>query len=298
MLSYTTFKFTIIFIILAFPFIVCTNSNNSESKSNKTIKMIEMQGFTFKLAEPDKVIKLDGRLQEISSLTFYRDSLLICIQDEIADIFILDIEKEQIIEQISSRETGDYEGVELVGNDLYLLKSSGTIREFKNFKQSNSSESKYKTALTPKNNTEGLAYDPRTNSLLIACKEHPYLPTSNQVELNVRCVYQFDLGTKTLKENPIISIKIDSLKSNFGIEQFMPSGIAVHPVTGDFYIISANGNWLLVLNRNNEIIHTQKLAPKLYKQPEGICFSPDGKTLFISNEGKDKKANILIFHSK
>lgn len=77
----------------------------------------------------------------------------------------------------------------------------------------------------------------------------------------------------------------------------MPSGIAVHPVTGEFYIISAVGNILMVVNRNNEIVHLEKLIPKLYKQPEGICFSPDGKTLYISNEGKQKQANILIFNS-
>ena len=51
---------------------------------------------------------------------------------------------------------------------------------------------------------------------------------------------------------------------------------------------------LLVINRSGEIITSVKLPKKLFKQPEGICFNPEGD-LFISNEKKGKRANILQF---
>ncbi len=38
----------------------------------------------------------------------------------------------------------------------------------------------------------------------------------------------------------------------------------------------------------------KQLDKKTFRQPEGICFDPEGN-LFISNEGQGGKANILIF---
>ena len=259
--------------------------------------MIEQVKLPFDLDNPTKVIKLANDLQEISSLTFYKDSQVICVEDEKADVYIIDYKTEQIIEHIISNETGDYEGVELVGKNLYLLKSNGTIKEIQNFKQPNELQSVFKTALSSKNDAEGLGFDAKTNTLLIACKNKPFLINPNETDEYNKCVYQFDLTSKSLKEKPFISINSAKLKEQFGIDQFMPSGIAVHPLTGEFYILSAVGKLLLVLNRNNEIVHIKQLDPKMYKQPEGICFSADGKTLFISNEGKEKKATILIFNA-
>ena len=77
----------------------------------------------------------------------------------------------------------------------------------------------------------------------------------------------------------------------------MPSGFAIHPVTCEFYIISSVGKHLIAMNRNNEIEYAEKMVHKFFSQPEGICFSKEGKTLYISNEGKEKLANILIFKS-
>jgi len=259
--------------------------------------MIEKVKLPFDLDNPNKVIKLAKELQEISSLTFYKDSLLICVEDEKADIYIIDCKTEQIVEHFESNETGDYEGIELVGKNLYLLKSNGTVKELQNFNQPNELQSIFKTALSSKNDTEGFCFDAKTNTLLIACKNKPFLLNPNETDEYDKCVYQFDLTSKSLKEKPFISINTAKLKEQFGIEQFMPSGIAVHPLTGDFYILSAVGKLLLVVNRNNEIVNIKQLDSKMYKQAEGICFSPDGNTLFISNEGKEKKANILIFNA-
>jgi len=280
-------------------FIYCKDANKKKTKSlNKEIVMTQSTSIPYDIKNPDKTIELINKLREISSLTFLKDNQVVCIEDESADIYIIDFQTEQIIEHIVSNKSGDYEGIELVNNNLYILKSSGTLIEFENFKQPNSKQTTYKTALTSSNNTEGLGFDAQTNSLLIACKNEPLLLSENQSVENVRCIYQFDIRTKTLIEKPFVKIDLDLLKENFGIEQFMPSGIAVHPLTGEFYILSSVGNNLIVLNRKNEIVYTEKLSKKLFIQPEGICFSPDGKKLFISNEGKGKNANILIFNSK
>jgi len=40
-----------------------------------------------------------------------------------------------------------------------------------------------------------------------------------------------------------------------------------------------------------------KLSPVIFPQPEGICFSPDGK-LFIASEGAGRGGTILEFDPK
>ncbi|NJO92482.1 MAG: hypothetical protein HC831_28550 [Chloroflexia bacterium] len=86
------------------------------------------------------------------------------------------------------------------------------------------------------------------------------------------------------------------INEKYGLTNFMPSGIAHHPIDDEFYIISAVNNGLIVVSRKSEILHVEKLSKSIFRQPEGICFSPDGETLFISNEGRDKKGNILLFN--
>jgi len=75
---------------------------------------------------------------------------------------------------------------------------------------------------------------------------------------------------------------------------FQPSGIAVHPVSNEYYIVASVGKLLIVLGRDFEILSITKLDKRFFKQPEGICFDESG-TLFISNEGKGSKATILKF---
>jgi len=63
------------------------------------------------------------------------------------------------------------------------------------------------------------------------------------------------------------------------------------------YLLAAEGARLLVLDRMGIIRTVARLDPKTFRQPEGICFAPDG-TLFIASEGKDGKGYILKFAPK
>jgi uncharacterized protein YjiK len=73
-----------------------------------------------------------------------------------------------------------------------------------------------------------------------------------------------------------------------------PSAIAIHPKTRQLYVLSATSNLLLVADLNGKIINMVSLDKELFKQPEGITFTPDAK-LYISNEGKKNPANIIGF---
>jgi uncharacterized protein YjiK len=75
---------------------------------------------------------------------------------------------------------------------------------------------------------------------------------------------------------------------------FNPSGISVHPLTQEVYILSSEGNTLLVLAPSGKIIHAIHLKKSLFPQPEGIAFDSNG-TMYIANEGHGEKATIKTF---
>ena len=75
---------------------------------------------------------------------------------------------------------------------------------------------------------------------------------------------------------------------------FKPSGIAIHPNSRDVYVISSAAKCLIVLNDKGDLKSAHHLPRSIFRQPEGITFDDD-LNLYISNEGQDKKANLLKF---
>jgi uncharacterized protein YjiK len=186
--------------------------------------------------------------------------------------------------------------IAVIENNAWILKSNGTLYKVKDYLQTAEHHAnKSTTALSGKNNTEGLAYDPINKNLLIACKGHPFLDEKNGS--GFKAIYSFDLETKMIDIKPFLLINLDTIRYYNGDKTFQPSGIAIHPVTGNIFILGSVGKLLLVLSRKGEILAMVKLSSKVFPQPEGICFSPDG-TLYISNEGAGREGTILKFEPK
>ena len=88
----------------------------------------------------------------------------------------------------------------------------------------------------------------------------------------------------------------DGLKSKKKGAAISPSDIAIHPLSGDIYILEGSKPKLLIMDSSGTPRLVQELSGKAFSQPEGITFTPDGK-LYISNEGKKGSGNILLMES-
>ncbi len=269
--------------------------------------------FAYDVENPDARYKLPSYLEEISGLSYYGKGKIACVQDEKATIYILNLEKGKIINKYEFGDDADYEDISIVGKTAYILRSSGQIFRVKDFKKKDRKVKRFKTPLKAKNDTEGIAFDPLTNSLLIACKGSPSVEKENLYE-GYKAIYTFDLEKSALNRKPHILIDLErldnyvdhnvfsklSLKVAKGLRliesetSFQPSGIAIHPVFGEIYIISSVGKLLIILDRRGKVLDVQSLNPKIFRQPEGICFSPAGD-MFISSEGQGGKGYILKF---
>jgi uncharacterized protein YjiK len=249
--------------------------------------------FPYELSGPSRSWKLPAELHEISGLSYTDDSRLACVEDESGRIYIFNPETSKVELKLDFDEAGDFEGIEIIENDAWILKSNGNLFEVTDYLENAVPVvKKHNTALSGKNDAEGLTYDPVHKNLLIACKENPY--ADDEKGKNYKAVYSFSLETKQLDINPYLMIHLDTIRFHKGDAGFKPSGLAVHPVNGDIFILGSAGKLLLVYSGKGEMLAMISLPPSLFPQPEGICFSPDG-VLYIANEGAGGEGTILRF---
>ncbi|MEA5403708.1 SdiA-regulated domain-containing protein [Arcicella sp. DC2W] len=278
-------KTLILLTFVPLSFFSCESKNKHQEKD---IKQEDAEAFKlqYNFENPIEKITLPSSLQEISGLSFYKNNQLACINDEEGKVFIFDFVKKEILQTIPFGKKGDYEGVEVIGNEVFILKSNGII---KSFKIGEAFEREIDCSDPDVIEYEGLGYDPKTGNLLLAAKQRV-----KDVD-NKKMIYAYDFNRKVLFKS--IAIPEEKLVGKDGKKMFRPSGIAVHPITQQVFIIASQGKKLLILSKDGAKEALVDLSPSLYKQPEGICFTPDGN-LFISSEGDGGDGYILKFDYK
>jgi uncharacterized protein YjiK len=80
-------------------------------------------------------------------------------------------------------------------------------------------------------------------------------------------------------------------------KKLKPSGLAIHPRTGNLYVIASVGKMLLVLSPEGRLLHAERLDKDLFEQPEGIAFDLQGN-LYIASEGEDGPGKLMKFKMK
>lgn len=289
---------TIIFLIASyfvFDILQSQSLNYNESKYE-----FKADGRSYNLQNPKQKWELPKSLEEISGISFYKKNQLACIQDEDGILYIYSLHKNEILREESFGDKGDYEGVEIINDTAYVLKSNGKVYYFALMQNSIGDVLQIKTDLSNKNDTEGLGYHEIQTELLVACKEDP---GTKKVDIEKsRSIYRIKLSEKDFKKKPRYAI--DGKSYNKMLEEkdlskkkhkpFKPSGVAVHPKTKDVYVIGTVGKMLAILDQGGQLKDLIPLDPKLLTQPEGICFAPNGD-LYISSEGRGKRGYILKF---
>src|SRR5690606_37212141 len=76
---------------------------------------------------------------------------------------------------------------------------------------------------------------------------------------------------------------------------FKPSGLAVHPVTQEIYVLSSVRKAIVVLGADGSVTGAATLPEALLNQPEGLAFLPNGD-LVLSSEGGIRGALMRFYH--
>lgn len=268
----------------------------------------------YNIEQADKTIYLQAALNEISGLTFSSSqNQIIAINDELGVIYHLNSTNGNIVKSTLFAKKGDYEGIELVDNDIYIINSQGEL--YQSSLQDQYQTKKIVLPFKKRNDIEGLAYLVSSRKLLIACKAWMKFG-SEDFNVKHKSIYSFDLKTQKLDESPYLIIDPENLVkfykdtqklfskgsksvllSERRIRSFAPSAIALHPVSGDLFVLSSSAQCLIIFDSSNKLKSIQLLDKKVHRQPEGICFDTDCN-LYISNEAKNKIAMLYVYHPK
>ncbi len=296
-------------IVIAVTFFACT-TNNETGKNTPVIVDVpgkkqqdssknypEGKIFSYNLKAPDHEWRLPSQLVEVSGNTWIDKDHLMLIEDLHANLYLVKIDdKTATLEKTipfaeNDKDKFDIEDVTNVDGIVYALWSHGSLFKITDW-QSKPQVEQIKTPLKKENNTEGLCYDPVIQKLLIACKGESGLDNEKK---SARAVYQFDMSQNKLLDQPFLVIHKKDFEKLAGDKiDFNPSAIAIHPVTHDVYLLSTKDNkCMAVYSHDGAIKSFQFIDKDLMPQPEGICFSPDGK-LYISSEGKKGEPGNLF----
>ena len=264
-------------------------NKESEKKQDTTAPGSSTVITNYDFTHPVKRWVLSDSLIEISGIVWLGNNKMMAIEDLHPLLYTLQLGDTAgtIINKVSFKETTkeklDMEDMAIIGDTVYALWSHGAVFKIWNLDK-NLQVKETKTWLKKENNTEGMAVDPVSGNLLIACKDESDIADDKK---STRSVFEFDVKADSLMATPFMLIHKKDFKELTGEKiEFYPSAIAVHPLTHDVYIMSTKDTKCIAqFSHDGKLKAFQYLDKDMFLQPEGICFDPQGN-LYISTEGK------------
>ena len=266
---------------------------------------------SYALAAPDLHVALPARLAEVSGVTALSDTEVACVQDEDGVVFVFDLARRRVTRQMPFGPPGDYEDIARMGSRLFVLRSDGALFDIQGL--AGTPPVKVRVLRLPTADNEGLCLDERHRRLLIAPKSRL---GKGRTFKDTRAVFAFDLERAALQPEPVIVLSVDALRA-FAERQgrqapdrpqkgggkprpvlrFMPSALAVHPVTSEIFVVSAIDRVLATFDMTGGVTGYAALDPGLFRQPEGLTFLANGD-LVITNEAAGGRPTLLLFKQK
>lgn len=241
------------------------------------------------------VYKLPPFMDEISGISYNaRDNSVLAINDEAGWLFKVHLKDDLDIQKWQYAKGADFEDLVRIDSVFYVLVSTGDIIRFRFFTPDSVQVKKFEFPVQGRNEFEILYHDNTKKQLVLLCKD------CEADDKNSLTAYAFSLDSNAYSAAPTYVMDIRKIEELMDEKKlrFKPSAAAVHPLTGELYVVSSINKVLVVADLNGVPKAVYKISPKLYKQPEGITFTPRGD-LLISNESADiGAANILLFKRK
>ena len=228
---------------------------------------------------------LPPMLAEISGLAVTTDQRLLAHNDESGRIFEVDYRRGVVVKAFSlgpQLPRDDFEAIDIVGERIFLLASTGAIYEFKEGKAGSQVRyTRHDTGLGQDCEFEGLAFDSTANALVMGCKN-----ILTKGVKDVILLYRFQLDSAASPRVSQIRVPLERVVGSTQWKRFTPSDIALDPASGDYVIVSAQEKGLLRITRAGEVVWARPLPPG-HEMAEGVAITRDS-LLIVSDESVSK----------
>ncbi len=244
-----------------------------------------------------KTVVLPKDLNEISGLEWVEEDELWAVEDESGEIFRIDPRTGEVIQKMKFEKKADFEDLTVTEGTAWVLQSNGDLYRVREPFGETSETTLFEFPNSGKRDMETILASENGKAIWIFCKDCEIEKGSGGAS-----VFRFDLETLQFDPLPFHTLNQQDFKSvlqnqNSKPLKIQPSAAAFHPIEKRIYMISSTGNWLTILDADLNPEEMYRLDPKLFKQPEGLTFDPEGN-LYISNEAAGGKPNLLFFPYK
>jgi hypothetical protein len=248
----------------------------------------------YNFADP-KVLKLPEDMAEISGIAYYaKDTSVFAITDEAGILYKIPLKKPNYFREWKFDKKRDFEDLVLVDSIFYALVSNGDIVRIKFHGDSiHTYRANFSDYSKAEDEFESLYAGADSNALIMICKSCAGDPKKTI------STFKYNYKDSGAAYKPFLSINIAPLAEKHDLnKQLKPSAAAINPITNELYLISSIQKLVLIFDENGTFKESVKLNPVIYKQPEGIAFTPEGD-LIISNESSEEgRPNLLLMKNK
>lgn len=275
--------------ILLLAALVAATSGNPRSQTESWLSRYDLS------SSAAESVRLPSALGEVSGLAVDERGRLFAHDDERARIYRIDPDGGDALSSFTVGGRlgmrGDFEGLAVVGERFFLSTSDGTLVEFAETGDGGIAESRtFRTRLGRVCELEGLAYDSTTDALLLPCKT-----ARDPVAKEHLVVFALRLSTMALEPYPRVRLSHGVL-ARWNLEEgFHPSALEVHPVSGHMFVLAAQEEALIELDRDGRLLSGRSLSSRVHPQPEGLAFSRD-LDLLVADEGDGRLTRYRLAH--
>ena len=243
-------------------------------------------------------IELPAELAEVSGLAFTEDGRLLAHGDERAVIYQIEfpggtVVKRFAIGDIGGALVGDFEDIQVVGDRVFLVTSSGVLVEAKEGRDGETVPVIRRTrGLGGACEVEGLSWDRPSSSMLLLCKR-----AQGKLAKDRLVILAVNPTTGEFEPEPRITVPYADLKRVTGVKGFAGSAMVRHPSTGSLILIAGPERAYAEIDASGKVLAGGRLHTRRHRQPEGLAITPD-LTLLIGDEAAGARATITGYASR
>ncbi|MCZ6656769.1 MAG: SdiA-regulated domain-containing protein [Gammaproteobacteria bacterium] len=234
--------------------------------------------------------KLPKALNEVSGLALTEDQRLFAIADEAAYVYELDYNEGRLIKRFAVSDPvlrGDFEGIAASTGALHIITSGGTLISFQEGDDEDTVEfTRQDTGAGVFCEVEGLTFDPRDESLLIACKQTLTRALSDRI-----VVFRWWLLEERL--DTLFNMDAEEITDRLQTSNFNPSAIVLDGST--VVLIAAKQAALAKLTQDGEVLDAYVLpTADRHRQAEGVALTRQ-RSLLLADEGGNRQARLSVY---
>ncbi len=236
---------------------------------------------------------LPHELREISGLALTPDGRLLAHGDNVGRVTVLDPRSGEILAHFAigaSDVQDDFEGITIAHDTIYMLASNGTIYQFR--EGEDGERVPYSTRNTQLGGAcefEGIAYESRSESLVLSCK------TVRDDSLREFLVlYRLKLGRTDSSGTSRLTVPMSRVIGSNPWKNVHPSDITIDPLSGNYILVASADRAVIEITPSGGVVRSVPL-PGVHEQAEGVAITSD-QVLMVSDEAANGTPAILTLY--